>query len=56
MRPGRFDRHIAIDGPDLSGRKQIFEVHLKRLRLADPIPDLAERLSILTAGFTGAGI
>ena len=56
MRPGRFDRHIAIDGPDLSGRKQIFEVHLKKLRLADPIPDLAERLSILTAGFTGAGI
>ena len=55
MRPGRFDRHIAIDGPDLSGRKQIFEVHLKKLKLADPIPELAERLSILTAGFTGAG-
>ena len=55
MRPGRFDRHIAIDGPDLSGRKQIFEVHLKKIKLADPIPELAERLSILTAGFTGAG-
>ena len=55
MRPGRFDRHIAIDGPDLSGRKQIFEVHLRRLKLADGPLELAERLSILTAGFTGAG-
>jgi AFG3 family protein len=56
MRPGRFDRHIAIDGPDLSGRKQIFEVHLRKIKLADSAQDLAERLSILTAGFTGAGI
>jgi AFG3 family protein len=56
MRPGRFDRHIAIDGPDLSGRKQIFEVHLRKIKLADPAPELAERLSVLTAGFTGAGI
>lgn len=55
MRPGRFDRHITIDGPDLSGRKQIFEVHLRKLKLADPVEDLAERLSVLTAGFTGAG-
>jgi len=55
MRPGRFDRHIAIDGPDLSGRKQIFEVHLRKIKLADPAPELAERLSVLTAGFTGAG-
>ena len=56
MRPGRFDRHIAIDGPDLSGRKQIFQVHLTKLKLADSIEDLSERLSVLTAGFTGAGI
>jgi AFG3 family protein len=56
MRPGRFDRHIAIDGPDLSGRKQIFEVHLKKLTLSDPPSELAERLSVLTAGFTGADI
>jgi AFG3 family protein len=55
MRPGRFDRHIAIDGPDLSGRKQIFAVHLRKLKLADSAEDLAERLSVLTAGFTGAG-
>lgn len=55
MRPGRFDRHIAIDGPDLSGRKQIFEVHLKKLKLADKPEELSERLSVLTAGFTGAG-
>ena len=55
MRPGRFDRHIAIDAPDLSGRKQIFQVHLKKLVLADPVDDLADRLAVLTAGFTGAG-
>ena len=56
MRPGRFDRHIAIDGPDLSGRKQIFEVHLRKIKLADSASELAERLSVLTAGFTGADI
>ena len=56
MRPGRFDRHIAIDGPDLSGRKQIFQVHLRKLVLADSAEDLADRLAVLTAGFTGAGI
>src|SRR5277367_172572 len=56
MRPGRFDRHIAIDSPDLSGRKQIFQVHLRKLVLADSAEDLADRLSVLTAGFTGAGI
>jgi AFG3 family protein len=55
MRPGRFDRHIAIDGPDLSGRTQIFEVHLRKLKLADSAKDVAERLAVLTAGFTGAG-
>jgi AFG3 family protein len=56
MRPGRFDRHIAIDAPDLSGRRQIFQVHLRKLVLADSAEDLADRLAVLTAGFTGAGI
>src|SRR5436190_1844851 len=35
LRPGRFDRQIGVDRPDLSGREQIFKVHLKSLKL-DP--------------------
>ncbi|KAK4049636.1 AAA ATPase afg3 [Microbotryomycetes sp. JL221] len=35
MRPGRFDRHIAVSNPDVSGRRQIFKVHLRNLVL-DP--------------------
>ncbi|WFD03590.1 Mitochondrial inner membrane m-AAA protease component [Malassezia obtusa] len=58
MRPGRFDRHIAIDRPDISGRKDIFKVHLKPLKLADDVDLdlLAEKLSTLTPGFSGADL
>jgi AFG3 family protein len=59
MRPGRFDRHITVDRPDVSGRKQIFLVHLKPLKLSDQLPereDLAHRLGVLTPGFSGADI
>ena len=33
LRPGRFDRHISIDVPDVEGRKEIFKVHLNKLKL-----------------------
>ena len=59
MRPGRFDRHIAIDRPDVVGRKGIFKVHLKPLRLSDKLPELekfAEKLAVLTPGFSGADV
>ncbi|PWN51618.1 ATP-dependent metallopeptidase Hfl [Violaceomyces palustris] len=58
MRPGRFDRHIAIDRPDISGRKDIFMVHLKPLKLSSNTNNdlLAEKLSTLTPGFSGADI
>ncbi|KAG6336125.1 hypothetical protein ID866_2963 [Astraeus odoratus] len=59
MRPGRFDRHIAIDRPDVSGRKGIFMVHLKPLRLSPEISDMpiiAQKLAVLTPGFSGADI
>lgn len=59
MRPGRFDRHIAIDRPDVSGRKGIFHVHLKPLRLSSKLPArdvLAHKLAVLTPGFSGADI
>jgi AFG3 family protein len=55
-RPGRFDRQITVDRPDLKGRKEIFEVHLKGITLEDPIEDVAGRLAGLTPGFAGADI
>ena len=59
LRPGRFDRHIAIDRPDVSGRKGIFKVHLGPLRLSKKLPELeslAQKLAVLTPGFSGADI
>ncbi|CCE64154.1 hypothetical protein TPHA_0G03130 [Tetrapisispora phaffii CBS 4417] len=56
LRPGRFDRHINIDKPELSGRKAIFDVHLKKIKISDDIYDLKNRLAVLTPGFSGADI
>jgi AFG3 family protein len=59
LRPGRFDRHIAIDRPDVSGRKGIFMVHLKPLKLSEKLPSIAaiaQKLAVLTPGFSGADI
>lgn len=54
LRPGRFDRQISIDKPDLAGREQIFKVHLKPIKVA---PDLdAHKLALQTPGFAGADI
>jgi len=55
-RPGRFDRQITIDRPDLKGRKDIFKVHLKGITLKDSVDDVAGRLAGLTPGFAGADI
>jgi len=55
-RPGRFDRQITVDRPDLQGRKEIFEVHLKNITLKGPIEEYAGRLAGLTPGFAGAEI
>lgn len=55
MRPGRFDRQISVDRPDLKGREQIFNVHLKPLtKLGKDVS--AEKLSAQTPGFAGAEI
>lgn len=56
LRPGRFDRHVNIDKPELSGRQAIFEVHMKKIKLASDIYDLKNRLAALTPGFSGADI
>jgi cell division protease FtsH len=54
LRPGRFDRQIGVDAPDLQGRKQILEVHAKGKPLAEGV-DL-EVLARKTPGFTGADL
>ncbi len=57
-RPGRFDRMVEVNLPDLKARIEIFKVHLKPLKI-DPnrkIDDLAKRLSELSPGFSGADI
>jgi len=53
-RPGRFDREIRIGVPDRNGRKEIFQIHTRRMPLAEDV-DLDE-LADITHGFTGADI
>lgn len=54
MRPGRFDRQIGIDRPDLKGREAIFNVHLKNIKKSDNISPFV--LAEMTPGFAGADI
>ncbi|MBD79861.1 MAG: peptidase M41 [Crocinitomicaceae bacterium] len=54
LRPGRFDRQIIVDMPDLHGRKAIFEVHLKPIKIDDSIN--VDLLARQTPGFSGADI
>ncbi|GMM36501.1 AAA family ATPase [Saccharomycopsis crataegensis] len=62
MRPGRFDRHVSIDRPDIEGRKAIYFVHLNKLTLEfdksdkEKLHQLAGKLAALTPGFSGADI
>jgi cell division protease FtsH len=54
LRPGRFDRQIGIDRPDLKGREAIFKVHLKTIKISKKIkPNI---LAEMTPGFAGADI
>ncbi len=54
LRPGRFDRQVLVDKPDLNGREAIFKVHTKKITLGDDV-DL-HRLATQTPGFAGAEI
>ncbi|KAJ3111855.1 AAA ATPase afg3 [Phlyctochytrium bullatum] len=56
LRPGRFDRHIAIDRPDIKGRAAIFKVHLKPIKTSEDIERLSRKLAALTPGFAGADV
>ncbi len=54
LRPGRFDRQISIDKPDIAGREQIFKVHLKPIKLSKNVD--VKKLAGQTPGFAGAEI
>lgn len=54
LRPGRFDRQISIDRPDMKGRAQIFKVHLKGIKGSENLD--VEKLAAQTPGFVGADI
>jgi len=56
LRPGRFDRQIKVDLPDIKGRKEIFDVHTKKLEVDGDRTEVAQRLASLTPGFSGAQI
>ena len=54
LRPGRFDRHVMVDRPDVQGRRAILEVHAKKIKM-DANVDLG-RLAKRTPGFVGADL
>jgi cell division protease FtsH len=54
LRPGRFDRQVLVDRPDLKGREAILRIHSKPVRL-DPLVDI-EVVARVTSGFSGADL
>ena len=54
LRPGRFDRQVVIDLPDLEGREAILKVHAKKIKLCDDVELVS--LARATAGFSGADL
>ncbi|MGW8256483.1 MAG: ATP-dependent zinc metalloprotease FtsH [Thermoguttaceae bacterium] len=54
LRPGRFDRHVLVDRPDVRGRKKILQVHVQNIKL-DKSVDLRE-IARITSGFVGADL
>ncbi|MFZ9503809.1 MAG: ATP-dependent zinc metalloprotease FtsH [Cyclobacteriaceae bacterium] len=54
LRPGRFDRHIYLELPGLAERKQIFQVHVKKIKISNDVD--IDFLAAQTPGFSGADI
>ncbi len=54
LRPGRFDRHVLVDRPDVSGREEIIEVHLQNIKVDAEVD--VKRLAAITSGFVGADL
>ncbi|MBF0620625.1 MAG: ATP-dependent zinc metalloprotease FtsH [Magnetococcales bacterium] len=54
LRPGRFDRQVAVPNPDIQGRTQILEVHMRKIPIAESVD--AEVIARGTPGFSGADL
>ncbi|MEO0529911.1 MAG: ATP-dependent zinc metalloprotease FtsH [Planctomycetota bacterium] len=54
LRPGRFDRNVLVDRPDVTGRKSILEVHLANVKVSDEVD--VDALAAITSGFVGADL
>ena len=54
LRPGRFDRHVLVDRPDVRGREAILKVHVKNVKLDEQV-DL-KQVAAITSGFVGADL
>jgi cell division protease FtsH len=54
LRPGRFDRHVLVDRPDVAGRQQIIEVHLQNIKVDSDVD--VKALAAITSGFVGADL
>ena len=56
LRPGRFDRQIMVDKPDIAGRLALFKLKMAGIKVAGDVGSYAQRLAALTPGFVGADI
>uniref|UniRef100_A0A6G1SJT2 AFG3-like protein 2 n=1 Tax=Aceria tosichella TaxID=561515 RepID=A0A6G1SJT2_9ACAR len=56
LRPGRFDRQVYVPAPDIKGRSEIFQVHLKPIKTDLDRTLVSRKMAALTPGFTGADI
>jgi cell division protease FtsH len=54
LRPGRFDRQVLVDKPDVKGREEVLRIHVKNVKLS-PTVDL-KKVAVRTAGFAGADL
>jgi cell division protease FtsH len=54
LRPGRFDRHVLVDRPDVAGREEILEVHLQKIKVDEDVN--VKRVAAITSGFVGADL
>ena len=54
LRPGRFDRHVLVDRPDVAGREQILKVHAASIKLAEGVS--LREVAEITSGFVGADL
>lgn len=56
LRPGRFDRHVNIELPTRSERKELFDMYLKKITLSKPIGPFTDFMAQATPGMSGADI